>query len=113
MTRHANSRASPPFRAWLGLSGTNRILSDRATRQDRYGLGNVFEFSRPSAVVNGLNTARTDAWTVGIPRTLRWESGAGALMGNRSRWTRWARTPYPHLAGDDGTCPRSLWVGWG
>lgn len=48
----------------------NHILSDRATRQDRYGLGNVFELSRPSAVVNGLNTARTDAWTVGYTPNL-------------------------------------------
>ncbi len=48
----------------------NHILSDRATRQDRYGLGNVFDLSRPSAVVNGLNTARTDAWTVGYSPNL-------------------------------------------
>ena len=43
----------------------NNILADRATRHDRYGIENVFDLSRPSAVVNGLNTTRTDAWTVG------------------------------------------------
>lgn len=41
----------------------NDILADLASRAERYGAGNVLEFSRPSAVVNGKTSS--GAWTVG------------------------------------------------
>ncbi len=43
----------------------NNILSDRTTRWETLGQGNVLETTRPTAVINGMSSDRVDNWTVG------------------------------------------------
>jgi membrane carboxypeptidase/penicillin-binding protein len=43
----------------------NNILSDKRTRWETLGQGNVLETTRPTAVVNGMSSDRVDNWTVG------------------------------------------------
>lgn len=43
----------------------NHILSDKRTRWETLGQGNVLETTRPTAVVNGMSSDRVDNWTVG------------------------------------------------
>ncbi len=43
----------------------NDVLSDPAPRRTLYGDESLFEFARPTAVVNGVTRDRVDNWTVG------------------------------------------------
>lgn len=43
----------------------NNVLADNTTRTPILGTGNVFETSRPTAVVYGFAGGQNDAWTVG------------------------------------------------
>lgn len=43
----------------------NDILSDRATRWETLGQGNILETTRPTAIINGISSDRVDNWTVG------------------------------------------------
>jgi len=43
----------------------NDILSDRETRWETLGQGNILETTRPTAIINGTSSDRVDNWTVG------------------------------------------------
>ncbi|MDX2078364.1 MAG: penicillin-binding protein [bacterium] len=43
----------------------NDILSDRTTRWETLGQGNILETTRQTAVINGMSSDRVDNWTVG------------------------------------------------